>query len=285
MQCSIQNINNQFKNSLNDIYTYSEIQQILFIVYEKILSLTKIDVLIYQNKLIDKDKCKELNLVLKQLQKNRPVQYILGEADFFNLKFNVNSSVLIPRQETEELVSWVVDENKNKDVSILDIGTGSGCIAISLAKNIKESLVNAIDISSEAIEIALSNAKKNKALVRFSKFDIINDNYEKLPQNIDIIVSNPPYVRNSEKKLMQKNVLDYEPDIALFVDDFNPLMFYIKIAEIGKKILRKGGYIFFEINEEYALETKNMLEDMGYSSIEVRKDLNNKDRMVKCSLL
>ena len=281
MQFTIQEINKQFKNKLKTIYSNSEIQQMLFLIYENVLDLTKIQVLTNSSMLIEQDKCDIILSIKQRLSDNEPIQYILGETDFFDLSFKVNSSVLIPRPETEELVQWIVDDSITKGMQIIDMGTGSGCIAISLAKKIINAEVYAIDVSKEAIDVAKVNSRLNKSSVNFIEFNILNDDYNILPQNIDIIVSNPPYVKQSERVLMKSNVLDYEPDIALFVDDDDPLIFYKKIAAIGKKILNKGGFIFFEINEALGDEVKNILDDMNYSNIEVRKDINGKHRMIK----
>lgn len=281
MQFTIQEINKQFKNKLKTIYSNSEIQQMLFLIYENVLDLTKIQVLTNSSMLIEQDKCDIILSIKQRLSDNEPIQYILGETDFFDLSFKVNSSVLIPRPETEELVQWIVDDSITKGMQIIDMGTGSGCIAISLAKKIINAEVYAIDVSKEALDVAKENSRLNKSSVNFIEFNILNDDYNILPQNIDIIVSNPPYVKQSERVLMKSNVLDYEPDIALFVDDDDPLIFYKKIAAIGKKILNKGGFIFFEINEALGDEVKNILDDMNYSNIEVRKDINGKHRMIK----
>lgn len=283
MQFTIQEINKQFKNKLKNVYSNSEIQQILFLIYESVLNFTKIQVLTNQEMLISEEKCDIITSIKERLFANEPIQYILEEADFFGLKFKVNTSVLIPRQETEELVQWIIDESNSNELRVLDMGTGSGCIAISLSKNMINAEVYAVDVSKKALSVANKNSTLNNVSVNFNKFNILSDNYNALPKNIDILVSNPPYVKKSEKALMNSNVLDYEPDIALFVDDDNPIIFYQRIAGIGKKILNNEGLLFFEINESLGDEVKSMLEKMQYSKVEIRKDIDGKNRMVRAT--
>ena len=287
MQFTIQENNTQFKNTLKNVYSNSEIQQFLFLIYEKVLNLTKIQVLTNPDMLIEADNCKIILSIKERLLVNEPIQYILQETEFYDLKFKVSPAVLIPRPETEELVQWVIDDNDNvKGAKIIDFATGSGCIAISLAKSIANSEVYAVDISEPALKIAEFNSKQNSSDVNFFEFDILNGDINILPKSVDIIVSNPPYVKNSEKALMKPNVLNYEPDIALFVEDDDPLLFYNKIAKIGCEVLKNGGALYFEINEALAKEVTILLKELNYSEIEIRKDINGKDRMVKgvCSL-
>ena len=207
---------------------------------------------------------------------------------YYGLPFIVDENTLIPRPETEELVAWVVEEvaketlQKNQKLSILDIGTGTGCIPVSLAKNIPKSNVSAIDISKKALEIAKKNALLNDTEIDFFEIDILTS--QSLPQQFDIIVSNPPYVRELEKKEIKKNVLQNEPHLALFVANDNPLVFYKKIANLAKKFLTKKGILFFEINQYLEKETKKMLEKKGFKNIELRKDLFGNYRMIKCQL-
>ena len=219
---------------------------------------------------------------LKELKKEIPIQYLLGKTHFYGLEFEVNENVLIPRPETEELVEWIINENlkadRTKKIKILDIGTGSGCIAISLAKNIPNAEVYAIDVSKKAIETAKRNALYNKVEVNFILQNILET--EVLKCNFDIIVSNPPYVRNLEKEEIKKNVLDYEPHLALFVEDNDALIFYRKIAELAKKNLLENGQLYFEINQYLGKETKDLLENMDFKNIELRKDIYDNDRMI-----
>jgi len=281
MENTIQQINTRFKNTLKNLYSKAETQQILFILFEKTLGLSRLNILTNPNLIIDAKKIKKLETSILRLLENEPIQYILGETEFFDLAFNVNKAVLIPRQETEELVHWIVTDNTNKGNKVLDIGTGSGCIAVSLAKNLDSSEVYAIDISAEALKTASINAKQNKVSVNFIKADILKTDLSYLPNEIDILVSNPPYVTHSEKTLMQPNVLNYEPDLALFVSDNDPLIYYKKLAELGQKILNKNGRIYFEINEAFGNQIKEMLLFKNYREIEIKQDLNGKDRMAK----
>ncbi|GAA6772919.1 peptide chain release factor N(5)-glutamine methyltransferase [Flavobacterium sp. CGRL2] len=221
--------------------------------------------------------------LLKQLKKEVPIQYLLGKTNFYGLDFEVNENVLIPRPETEELVEWIINENSNPDKSkktkILDIGTGSGCIAISLAKNLPNAEVYGIDVSKKAIETAKRNAVKNNVDVTFVLLDILET--EELRCNFDIIVSNPPYVRNLEKEEIKKNVLDYEPHLALFVEDNDALIFYKKIASLAQKRLFEKGKLYFEINQYLGKEMIELLENMDFKNVELRKDIYDNDRMIK----
>ena len=215
---------------------------------------------------------------LEQLYTHRPLQYVLGHAEFCGLVFAVNEDVLIPRPETEELVEWISREWKGRPVRILDIGTGSGAIAVALAKKLTEAMVSAVDISEKAILMAAANAAGNAVQVSFAVCDILNGKPE---GKFDVIVSNPPYVRHSEQEFMRKNVLDYEPGNALFVPDDDPLLFYRRIAGLGREMLNEGGALYFEINEAFGNETVRLLTELGYSQIEIRADILGKERMVK----
>ena len=212
--------------------------------------------------------------IVKELKTYKPIQYIIGETEFFQLKFKLNNSTLIPRPETEELVSWIL---KHDFSSVLDIGTGSGCIAITIAK-LTNSNVDAMDICDKALKIAELNAKINSVNVNFILNDILNT--EKMP-NYDVIVSNPPYVQKSDILKMNKNVTEFEPHRAIFVDDNNPIVFYRKIASLAIKSLNDGGYIFFEINELYHKEILNLLNKIGFVDITLKNDINDKPRMIK----
>jgi release factor glutamine methyltransferase len=255
--------------------------------------------------------------LLEQLKQEIPIQYLLGKTSFFGLDFNVNPDVLIPRPETEELVEWIVESGKweagrgklevgsqklevgSQEIKILDIGTGSGCIAISLAKNIPNAVVFAGDISEKALVTAQKNAEINKVEVNFIHVDILNiDDLEQLPTShchpelvegplptkFDIIVSNPPYVRELEKIEIKKNVLDFEPHLALFVSDNDALIFYKKIAELAQKSLNPNGKLFFEINQYLGKEMMDLLRKMNFKNVELRKDIYGNDRMIKAEI-
>lgn len=219
-----------------------------------------------------------LDNAIERLTKHEPIQYILGYSDFCNLKFKVTPATLIPRPETSELVEWIVQES-NGNERILDIGTGSGCIAVSLARKMTGATVEAWDISQEAIGVAYENSKSNGVQVKFNVVDILN--HKPCGEKFNIIVSNPPYIRELEKNNMEANVLDWEPHTALFVPDNNPLLFYRAIAEKGLTMLSKGGKLYFEINREYGNDTIEMLASLGYTGIELRKDFADNDRMTR----
>ncbi|MDG1697665.1 MAG: peptide chain release factor N(5)-glutamine methyltransferase [Polaribacter sp.] len=274
--------------NLSGIYPKTEIDSFFYILIEEKLNLQRIDTFLKPDFLIIDDSLSELKNIIKRLENEEPIQYILKKTSFYGLPFIVDENTLIPRPETEELVAWVVEEvaketlQKNQKLSILDIGTGTGCIPVSLAKNIPKSNVSAIDISKKALEIAKKNALLNDTEIDFFEIDILTS--QSLPQQFDIIVSNPPYVRELEKKEIKKNVLQNEPHLALFVANDNPLVFYKKIANLAKKFLTKKGILFFEINQYLEKETKKMLEKKGFKNIELRKDLFGNYRMIKCQL-
>ena len=277
-----------FNEALSTIYPKTEIDSFFFILMEEKLKLQRIDTVLKPDFLITKKNLIDLKTIVKRLQKEEPIQYIIGNTEFYSLPFLVNKNTLIPRTETEELVAWVLNEtkvlanNKTIELSILDIGTGTGCIPISLAKNLTSLNISAIDISPEALLIAKQNAILNKVTIEFIELDILNA--ESLPQEYDIIISNPPYVRELEKEEIKNNVLENEPHLALFVADENPLIFYNKIADLAKQQLSKNGMLFFEINQYLGKETVNMLVKKGFKNIQLKKDLFGKDRMIKCVL-
>jgi len=216
---------------------------------------------------------------LRQLVNGTPYQHVVGFTFFYGRKFITNHHALIPRPETEELVDWVVKENKISSPIILDIGTGTGCIPISIKSEIPDASCTGVDVSSDALQVAKNNAAKNEVTVKFSELDILK---EDLPENtFNTIVSNPPYIPNADRALMHKNVLDYEPGLALFVDDESPLVFYQAIAEKAVKSLKKGGKLYFEIHEDFGKAVCELLSSLGYSAIELRKDLQGKDRMIR----
>ncbi|MFH2143464.1 MAG: peptide chain release factor N(5)-glutamine methyltransferase [Bacteroidota bacterium] len=274
-----------FNKELLNLYDNREISGIVSLVFEKVLKMPSHLVRINKDKVLTNSESKHLNEIFIRLIIGEPVQYVLGEADFYNLKFIVNPSVLIPRQETEELVRWIIDDNKLKtDLTILDIGTGSGCICISLMKNLLNPVVYALDVSEDALNTARENALKNDVQIKIVNINILDceSAYKIFNETVfDIIVSNPPYIRESEKSKMQTNVLDFEPAEALFVTDDNPLIFYQKIAVMSIKLLKHGGKLYLEINENFGKEVKAILEKNRYTNIELKKDINNKERMIK----
>lgn len=224
------------------------------------------------------------NQILRRLQNHEPIQYIVGYTEFLGRKFMVNHNVLIPRPETEELVLWAIDKLKEKQhPAILDLGTGSGCIAVSLAAEISDSEIFALDLSEKAITTAINNAEMNQVKVNFFQDDILQTNAQKWPHGLDLIISNPPYIREAERAEMAKNVLDYEPSAALFVSNQQPLVFYEKITELAIKKLKSNGLLMFEINESLGNETAQLIKNSGFSDIEIRQDIHKKERMI-CAL-
>ena len=273
--------------ALSKIYPKTEIDSFFFLMIEEKLNLQRIDTVLKPDLLISQDNLTTFLKIIKRLQNEEPIQYILKKTSFYGLPFIVDKNTLIPRPETEELVAWIIEEaskgklHKKDKISILDIGTGTGCIPISLAKNLIKSSVSAIDISQKALLIAKKNALLNNTKIDFFEMDILNT--ESLPQKFDIIVSNPPYVRELEKTAIKKNVLQNEPHLALFVDNNNPLLFYKKIADLAIEYLRQDGLLFFEINQYLEKETVKMLEMKGFKNIELRKDLFGNYRMIQCN--
>lgn len=264
--------------SLSELYPATEVKAIRKLLFEKIVKMPEYEVHLNPNDLTSSNIFSRISEVLDELRKGNPVQYVIGEADFMDIVFDVNSSVLIPRPETEELVHWIISNNKSNSPMILDIGAGSGCIAISLAKYLSNAKVSALDVSEKALSVAKRNAIKNSVNVDFIIGDILElSEIDGAP--FDIIVSNPPYVRELEKQLMNRNVIDFEPHLALFVNDNDPLLFYRTIAQKSKNWLKPNGQIYFEINEAFGNEIKDMLIGNGFTDVEIRKDINGKDRM------
>ena len=277
---------NHFFDSLQGIQDEQEIESFFFILTEYLHNLKRVDVALNPNFKLSDAEVEKWNIILADLQQEKPIQYITGEAWFFGLQFDVNENTLIPRPETEELVEWIIESQKSKVQSqkceILDIGTGTGCIPISLKTNLPQANVSAIDVSEKALEVAKRNAVSNRVDISFIQADILE--VEDLSQYFDIIVSNPPYVRNLEKEEIKKNVLDYEPHLALFVEDTDALLFYRKIAQLALKNLAPNGLLFFEINQYLGKETVELLENMGFKNIELKKDIYGNDRMIRCSI-
>jgi len=277
MQTTIQYISEE----LARYYPSSEIRGFVRLIMESVCGLSYTEMIVQKDLVPDADKKKEIDQIVSRLKTYEPIQYILGETEFFDLKIKVNPNVLIPRPETEELVNWILETEIPKHPTLLDIGTGTGCIALALKANLPESTVLGLDISAGALDTARENAKLNQLEVEFEQVDILNP-AENEWNGLDVIVSNPPYVRESEKQLMQKNVLDFEPVGALFVPDDDPLLFYRAIATFSMKALRKDGFLFLEINEYLGAETKDLLEDTGFQQVEIKMDLFGKNRMVRC---
>ena len=270
----VSNIIPYFKAELLGITQEREVISWAYIVIQHLLGYNRSDCIIHADKEITIEISDEIKQIVKDLKTQKPLQYILGETEFYGIKLKVNEYTLIPRPETEELVKRVLQEKFN---SALDIGTGSGCISIALAKHGKAT-ISAIDISKMALKVAKENAAINEVKIDFIQQDILKA--DSLPK-VDVIVSNPPYILESGKQEMKENVLQYEPHLALFVSDTDPLLFYKKIGNLAAASLSHGGKLFFEVNEQYGVEILEMLSKIGFVDIELKKDINDKDRMVK----
>jgi release factor glutamine methyltransferase len=284
-----------FFNSLKDIQDEQEIESFFFILIEYLHHLTRVEVALQPNFVLSDTEIEKWNSILVQLQQDKPIQYITGEAWFYGLRFEVNENTLIPRPETEELVAWILNSPITQGpspITILEIGTGTGCIPIALKANLSQANVSAIDVSEKALEVAKRNAESNKVEINFILANILDVEdllilsspitHHRLPYNI--IVSNPPYVRNIEKLEIKKNVLDYEPHLALFVEDTDALLFYRKIAQLALKSLLPNGLLFFEINQYLGKETVELLQNLGFKNCELKKDIYGNDRMIQCSV-
>ncbi len=275
---------NEIREALRGIYPDSEALSLAKMLLVEAFGFSTLELYGGKDKEISGNHRDVLDKMLLRLLKNEPIQYVLGKETFCGLEFEVNRNVLIPRPETRELVEWIVADRKaDASCRILDIGTGSGCIAVSLAKRLPQAEVEAWDISEGALEVARRNAERNGVKVLWGLQDVL----AALPGSVlyDVIVSNPPYITEKEKQDMDANVLDWEPSTALFVPDADPLLFYRKIAGLGLSMLKSGGTLYFEINRAYGSETVRMLEDLGYTQIELSKDEWGNDRMIKACKL
>lgn len=277
---TIQDVKIEFQRKLATFYEPKEIQSIFSLIAED-LDFSPTYLILHKDDELSDTQKNFFEQCLQRLATAEPVQYIRGKADFYDLQFFVNPSVLIPRQETEELVNVILQENRNNTPKIIDLGTGSGCIAITLAKHLFNAKVSAVDVSEQALQTAKSNALKNNVSVEFYLGDMQDEVFMSQFPKFDIIVSNPPYVCHSEKNEMRQNVLHYEPHLALFVEDTNPLQFYRAIARFASEHLAENGTVYCEINETLGEETKQLFESFGFSKCEVRKDLFGKDRFVR----
>ncbi len=276
---TIQYVKIEYQKELAMLYEPKEIQSIFGLVAE---DLGYTPTLLIQNQLceLSPEHQGHFEKILLRLRKAEPVQYVRGIADFYGLQFKVTHSVLIPRPETEELVDLIIRKHTNQSIKIVDLGTGSGCIAISLAKNLPNAEVSALDISPEALKVAKENAQQNEVKIRFFEGSMCEEDCLPNSEQFDIIVSNPPYVCNSEKQQMRPNVLDFEPELALFVDDTDPLCFYSAIARLAVAKLAEGGCVYCEINEQFGKETVHLFESYGLRECEIVKDIFGKDRIV-----
>ena len=272
------------QNTLKEYYPLSEIKAFTRLIMERVCDIQPHQFLLCKDKELSEKEKSQIHNIVERLTKYEPIQYIFGKTDFYGFEFEVNPSVLIPRPETEELVELIVrDYPKRKELEILDVGTGSGCIAITLKKLLNKSQVYALDVSEEALKTAKRNAIRNRAPITFFQKDILtpSETADSIEEEFDIIVSNPPYIMEKEKADMEANVLDYEPSLALFVPDDNPLLYYHRITLFAEQKLKKKGYLYFEINSQMGEQVVSMLRMMEFKSIELIQDLSGKDRFVK----
>jgi release factor glutamine methyltransferase len=282
---TVQDVFSAYRDGLKDLYSFDETVAITLLAVSETTMFSKATIKAFPEKRILTGQSDHLCDILNQLKTGKPIQYILGHTEFYGLIFEVNSSVLIPRPETEELVEWAISSVSGEQWavgSILDIGTGSGCIAISLKKHLTGFKVSAIDISDDALKTAKENARLNNVDVTFFNADILNIKSEIEISKSEIIISNPPYVTLHDKTQMHQNVTDFEPHTALFVPEDDPLIFYKAIADFAIKNLSPGGLLFFEINESYGDEIVKLLAAKGFKNIELKKDMSGRDRMIKC---
>lgn len=279
---NVKQLEQSFIKELAALYDGEEAKQLFCLAAGQVSEWNRAQLLIHATELLDPEQSLAYNAILLELKKGRPMQHILAEAWFYGLKFKVTEAVLIPRPETEELIAWIMDTVKNQAVSsILDIGTGSGCIAITLKKKLEQTEVSALDVSADALKVARENAILNTTAINFIHSDILT---YKSPSKYDLIVSNPPYITENEKEEMHQNVLAYEPHLALFVTNENPLLFYKSIADFALINLQSKGKLFFEINEYLGKETVEMLLSKGFTDIILKQDMQGKDRMISCNL-
>lgn len=276
MQRAIEHI----KTELNGLYPETEIRSFTNMMISAITGFSRTEIIVNKNTKFSEEQVVLLQTFIEKLKKNIPIQYVLGKSYFMDLQFQVNDAVLIPRPETEELVEWISNSiPADSKFSVLDIGTGSGCIAISIKSIFDNVDVTAYDISEKALTVAAKNAELNNLKVYFEQFDILN--WKDTAQSWDVIVSNPPYIPEKEKSEILANVLENEPHLALFVPDNDPLVFYRKIAQFAQKYLSESGWLFFEIHRDWGLQTVDLLLDMDFVDVELRKDLSGNDRMIK----
>ncbi|MFC4722142.1 peptide chain release factor N(5)-glutamine methyltransferase [Geojedonia litorea] len=282
---TLKDLKNLFHKDLDAIHGKAEVQSFVNLVLEYHLDLKPIDIVLSGETTISKSKELLFISIIDRLKKEEPIQYILGETEFYGLKLTVNPSTLIPRPETEELVGWIIADHKHLDkISILDIGTGSGCIAITLAKHLPNARVYALDVSKDALDVAAKNARLNQVDIEFIEASILESTSSKLDvssMKFDVIVSNPPYVRKLESSAIKNNVLNHEPHLALFVENDDPLVFYKAISNFAVHNLKPKGSIYFEINQYLGVETKQLLSQFEFKNIELRKDIFGKYRMLK----
>ncbi len=279
----IKDLRTAFETRLQRHYPLEEVHSFFQIAMDHFLGYSRMDIVLRLEEELAETSVQDFQQVLARLETHEPIQYIIGSTEFYGLPFTVTPDTLIPRPETEELVAWILEDQKESEeensLHILDIGTGSGCIAVSLAKHFVKAKVTGYDISQGALKTATQNAIANEVEVTFTQVDILQT--EKLASSFDVIVSNPPYVRELEKQEIQSNVLDHEPHTALFVSNTDPLLFYRTIGQLAFDNLSGNGRLFFEINQYLGKETIQLLKEIGFTNVQLRKDIFGNDRMIK----
>lgn len=277
---TLQQLRLLYQTTLAEHYPPAEVNAVFQRVAAHLLNYSKIDIHLRSNEPISQTNTQNFLNLLHRLALCEPLQYVLGEEEFFRLRFQVDRRALIPRPETEDLVQWVLDENQQVDSTILDLGTGSGCIAVALAVNLPHAQISACDISEDALQLAQLNAHRHRVKVGFFQFDFGNAS-GRLPHTYDILVSNPPYVTESERRTMRPNVTEFEPAAALYVPDDDPLVFYRHIVLLARKYLKDGGRLYVEVNERFPAQVAALMAQAGLYSVEVRNDFFGKGRMVR----
>jgi release factor glutamine methyltransferase len=270
-----------FRKELRDFYSSQEIEGFIRHIFYTLRGYSLTDLVLKTSERLNDEEITKINHCIDRLKHFEPIQYITGQTEFYGLRIKVNPYVLIPRPETEELVRWIVTDFKKSPGKVLDIGTGSGCIALALKRSFGKSTVSGCDISRDAIETAITNANDHQLKIRFFIADILAWKKFQEWEKVDVIVSNPPYVPESEMKLMNKNVIDFEPHTAIFVHDNNPLLYYSHIISFSRNWLKPAGKLFFEVNRQYVSQIQDLFLNSGFVNVEIRTDINGKPRMVK----
>ena len=282
---NIQDLISHIRISLNGLYEKYEADAMAMQVAEHVLRLSRLQLSLQRQTAVSPQQWLKIETIISRLQQQEPLQYVLGCAHFYGLELEVTPAVLIPRPETEELVDYIVRENAaQQNLRILDICTGSGCIPIALSAHLNTESVSALDVSEPALEIARRNAAKYHQHINWLQIDILKDNIPLPAGSLDIIVSNPPYVLEQERKLMRPNVLAFEPHLALFVPDTDPLLFYRRIAEVSQPLLKSTGHLYFEINEKQGNAIEKLLQNAGFESVQILTDLFGKERFIKAAI-
>lgn len=279
---SLRDIFQQFQSALQGIYPEQEAKSLAYWVLEETLGYSKAKIHAQWTDIFPSSLAEQMDFILHELMQHKPIQYVFGKAYFMGMTFKVNEQVLIPRPETEELIEWILERVRREKLNprrVLDIGTGSGCIAVSLAKMLPDATLTAMDISAGALKVAATNARSNGVMLNCLEQDVLQPSFLSLSDPYDLIVSNPPYIAFSEMPAMRANVLSFEPHTALFVPDSQPLIFYERIAAFAAQNLVTGGSLYFEINEAFGAEVLACMKKAGLSSAELRKDFQGKDRM------